>query len=428
MKRVLIIGGGFAGLNAAKQLGNIENIEVTILDKSNHHLFQPLIYQVAMAGLNPSDVAVPIRSIVSKYNNIKVLYGEALGFDFENNIVKTDFYDLGYDYLIIAAGARHSYFGNDQWAEFAPGLKSLDQATEIRRKVLTAFENAEKSKDKEEQRKLLTFVVVGGGPTGVELAGAIGEMSRFTLSKDFKNIDSKLSRIILIEGGSKILPSFCDKLSSRAVRDLESVGVQVWTNSLVTSIDQNGVCVGNEKIMSSTVLWAAGVQASSLTEKIDIEKDRIGRLVIEQDLSLKGIKNVFAAGDIAHYKDEKRGILPGIAPVAVQQGKHIGEIIKNETAGQPRTPFKYFDKGQMATIGRSKAIVEFAGLKFSGFFAWLAWLFVHILYLTGFKNRTLVVLQWGWQYLTFKRGSRLILGKCKVNKDNVEINTSKLVE
>jgi len=411
MKRVVIVGAGFAGLNTAKMLGNNPEFEVTILDRSNHHLFQPLIYQVAMAGLSPADVAVPTRSILSKYKNIFIYQTEVTDIDVNKKIVISDFREFEYDFLVLATGAKHSYFGNDQWEDFAPGLKNLSQATEIRRRVLTAFEEAEKTKDINEQRKLLTFVVVGGGPTGVELAGAIGEMSRNTLSKEFKNIDSKLSRVILIEAGPRILPSFSSKLTSKAVRNLEGLGVQVWTNSMVTNIDKDGVCVGDERLSSSTVLWAAGVEASELASCLGAETDRNGRTMVNEYLNIDGADNIFVAGDMAHTKGEDGNPLPGVAPVAMQQGKYIARELINLAKNGTRTPFKYFDKGQMATIGRSKAIVEFAGMKLSGFVAWVTWLFVHILYLTGFKNRVFVIFQWGWSYLTFHRGARLVINK-----------------
>ena len=419
MVQVLIVGGGFAGLNAAKGLGGVPDVEVTIVDKSNHHLFQPLLYQVAMAGLSPADIAVPIRSLLAKYKNIRVLQGEIRSLHLDENRVEADFGSLQFDYLISCCGARHSYFKHEEWEEFAPGLKTLEQATEIRRRVLTAYEAAERSDSAADRKRFLTFVIVGGGPTGVELAGAIGEMSRFTLAKDFRNIDAAAARVILIETGPRILSMFSESLASHAARDLEQLGVQVWTNSMVTKIDAEGVEVGSERILSATVLWAAGVQASPLGKDAGLEVDRQGRVVVEADLSIKGHPNAFFAGDQACCMQADKP-LPGVAPVATQQGQYLAKLIRREVKllaigqsshDQPRTPFKYVDKGSMATIGRSRAIVEVGNIKVTGFMAWMMWLLVHIYFLTGFRNRTLVVLQWGWSYLSFHRGARLIVNK-----------------
>ena len=411
MAHVLIIGGGFAGLNIAKGLGNVPNIEVTLVDRTNHHLFQPLLYQVAMAGLSPADIAAPIRSLLSRYRNIRVLQGEVRSMNLDRKIVVTDFGEMEFDYLILACGARHSYFGHDEWEEYAPGLKTLEQATEIRRRVLSAYEEAERSKSPDERKRLLTFVVVGGGPTGVELAGAIGEMSRFTLAKDFRNIDATLARVILLEAGPRILHMFSEQQSARAARDLEHLGVQIWTGSAVTKIDGDGVEIGSERIMSATVLWAAGVKASSLGRDAGLEVDRQGRVIVEPDLSVKGHQTVFVAGDQACFTHQTGMPLPGTAPVAMQQGRYLARTIRLELAGQQRKPFHFADKGQMATIGRSRAVVEVGQFKLAGFLAWVTWLVVHIYYLTGFQNRLLVVLQWAWSYLSFRRGARLIVTK-----------------
>ena len=410
MKHVIIVGGGFAGLNAAKALGGSSLVRVTLIDRRNHHLFQPLLYQVAMAALSPAEIAAPIRSILSRFKNINVLQGEVLEINPDNHEITTDFGMLTYDYLILACGASHSYFGNEAWEDNAPGLKTVEQATEIRRRVLTAFETAERATDRETQKKHLTFIIVGGGATGVELAGAIGEMSRFTLARDFRNIDPKLTRIFLLEAGPRILPAFSSKLSSRAVRDLENLGVQVWVSSKVTVIDGEGVEIGKERIRASTVLWAAGVRASGLGGKIESEKDQQGRIFVNPDLSLERYPNLFVAGDQAHV-DWKGSPLPGLAPVAMQQGRFLGRTILREVKGKPRADFRYTDKGQMATIGRRRAIVQMGKLRFSGFAAWLTWLVVHIYYLTGFKNRLFVTLSWAWSYLTFRRGARLIVPK-----------------
>lgn len=410
-KRVVIVGGGFAGLNAARGLRRQRKVDVTLLDRRNHHLFQPLLYQVAMAGLSPADIAAPIRSILSDQKNTRVLQSEVQGVDFERKVVLSDCGEFSYDYLLLACGASHSYFGHDEWEPFAPGLKSIEQATEIRRRVLTAFEKAESTHDAAEQKKLLTFVVVGGGPTGVELAGAIGEMSRHTLARDFRNIDATLARVFLIEGAARILPSFPQKLATRAMRDLEDLGVQVWTSSIVTNIDEHGVEVGHERLRAGTVLWAAGVKASSLGPRLGVSTDKQGRIFVEPDLSLKEHPQVFIAGDQAHCVDAEGKPLPGVAPVAMQQGNYFARLVAADLSGQPREPFTYHDKGQMATIGRSRAIAQTGRFQLTGFTAWVAWLLVHIFYLTGFRNRLFVVLNWGWSYLTFRKGARLIVGK-----------------
>lgn len=410
-KKLVIVGGGFAGLNAAKRLCRAEGVEVTLVDRRNHHLFQPLLYQVAMAGLSPADIAAPIRAMLSRCRNLRVLQGEVTEIDLANRVAVTDFGELNFDYLMLACGAQHSYFGHPEWEEHAPGLKTVEQATEIRRRVLTAFETAECTTDPVERKRQLTFVVVGGGPTGVELAGAIGEMSRFTLARDFRNIDAKLSRVILIEAGDRILTQFAPDLASRTVRELEELGVQVWTSSMVTKIDAQGVEAGNERISAATVLWAAGVEAAPLGRKLGTEVDRSGRVVVEPDLSIPGHPHVFVAGDQAHCPGQHGKPLPGTAPVAMQQGRYIAQTILNEIAGRDRQPFRFQDKGQMATIGRSRAIVEVGRWSFTGFFAWIVWLVVHVYYLTGFRNRLFVVINWAWSYLTFRRGARLIVEK-----------------
>lgn len=406
---MIIVGGGFVGLNAAKGLGRTRMVAVTLIDRMNHHLFQPLLYQVAMAGLSPAEIAAPIRSLLSKYRNIRVLQGEVQGVDLEGRSVTTHFGSLPYDYLVLACGARHTYFGHNEWEAFAPGLKSLEQATEIRHRVLLAFERAEREEDPGQRKKNLTFLIIGGGPTGVELAGSIGEMSRFTLARDFRRIDPSVTRVILVEAGPRILPSYSEEMAGRAARDLESLGVQIWTSSPVTRVDADGIEIGPERVQAATVLWAAGVQASSLGQNLGADLDRYGRVVVEPDLSLPGHSEVFVAGDLAHFAHQTGEPLPGIAPVALQQGRCIAQTIVRELQGQPRLPFRYLDKGQMATIGRNRAIVEMGRFKLGGFPAWLAWLLVHIYYLTGFKNRLFVILQWAWSYLTFRRGARLIV-------------------
>lgn len=410
-KRVVIVGGGFAGLNAAKILGKqSRTLEVTLIDRRNHHLFQPLLYQVAMAGLSPADIAAPIRNLLSKFRNTTVLQGEVERVDVAARKVHGDFGERPYDYLILAAGAQHSYFGRDEWEPFAPGLKTIEQATEIRRRVLTVFEQAE-ARGNQDRKWLLTFVIVGGGPTGVELAGAIAEMSRTTLARDFRNIDPKQTRVILIEAGSRILVQFGPELADRARRDLESLGVQIWTDSRVTLVDARGVEIGEERVEAATVLWAAGVQGAPVGSTLGVERDRAGRVRVGPDLAIPEHPEVFVAGDLAWADDAQGKPLPGVAPVAMQQGRFIARTIVAELAGKPRGKFEYYDKGQMATIGRRRAIVEKGSLQFAGFFAWWAWLLVHIYYLTSFRNRLMVLIQWAWSYLTFARGARLIIGK-----------------
>lgn len=414
-KRVVIVGAGFAGLNCAKRLARSRDFDITVIDRRNHHLFQPLLYQVAMAGLSPADIAAPIRSLLSKYPRVLVVQGSVTRVDLGAGgagSVHADGHDYPFDYLVLAAGAQHAYFGHEEWEVCAPGLKSLEQATEIRRRVLSAFERAELADDSNQRREALTFVVVGGGPTGVELAGAIGEMSRFTLSRDFRRIDPALTRVILIEAGPRILPSFAPELSSRAARDLERLGVQVWTESRVTNIDEHGVDVSGERIVAGTVLWAAGVSASPTSALLPAELDRAGRVVVERDLSIPKYPNVFVAGDQACFVSERTGApLPGVATVALQQGHFIADTLRGEARGRERRSFEYWDKGQMATIGRRRAVLESGKLRMSGVAAWCAWLLVHIYYLTGFRNRVFVILSWAWSYLAFTRGARLIVSK-----------------
>jgi NADH dehydrogenase len=342
---------------------------------------------------------------------VRVIQGEVTRVDLKAQRIFGDFGEAAYDALVLACGAQHSYFGHEEWEVHAPGLKTLEQATEIRRRVLVAYELAEREPNEKKRRELLTFVIVGGGPTGVELAGAIGEMSRFTLGQDFRNIDPALTRIILIEAGKRILPSFAEHLSSRATRDLEKLGVQVWTNAAVTNVDAEGVDVGEERIQARTVLWAAGVRASDVGKTLGVPLDRQQRVVVGPDLAIPGHSEVFVLGDQAHYEQTAGTPLPGVAPVATQQGRFIGSVIRADVMGRPRPSFRYTDKGQMATIGRRRAVVQAGGFWLAGFTAWLAWMFVHIYYLTGFKNRIFVLLQWAWSYFTFRRGARLIVDK-----------------
>ena len=364
-----------------------------------------------MAGLSPADIAAPIRSLVSSFRNVRVLQGCSPRSILRRISLTTDFGNLKYDYLVLACGARHSYFGHDEWEDNAPGLKTLEQATEIRRRILSAFEVAERTTDKEEQRRQLTFVVVGGGPTGVELAGAIGEMSRFTLAKDFRNIDAKLARIILIEAGPRILPMFSEAQASRATRDLETLGVQVWASCKVTGYRCGRGFSRHRADPRRDRLWAAGVEASPIGRQVSADIDRQGRVIVEADLSVKQHPNVFVIGDMAHCAQKAGKPLPGTAPVAMQQGRYVAQPILRDLKGEAREPFHFVDKGQMATIGRSRAILDVGRLHLAGFPAWVLWLIIHIYYLTGFKNRVLVVAQWAWSYLTFGRGARLIVNK-----------------
>jgi NADH:ubiquinone reductase (H+-translocating) len=414
MTNVVIVGAGFAGLNAAKRLRNVAGLTVTVLDRENHHLFQPLLYQVAMAALSPADIAVPIRSLLANSRNIRVLKADVQRVDVAARKVIADCGEFSYDYLMLACGAQHAYFGHEEWEICAPGLKTLPQATEIRRRVLEAFEAAERDTNVEARRRHLTFVVVGGGPTGVELAGAIGEMSRYTLARDFRSIDPRQTRVILIEAGPRILPSFESKLAARAMRDLESLGVQVWTNARVTDVVADGVTVGSEKVTASTVLWAAGVCASDVGRTLGAKTDTVGRVIVGPDVTIEGHPEVFVLGDLAHSAGEDGKPLPGVALVAMQQGIYAADTIKREVSGKSkgaRPPFRYVDLGQMATIGRSRAVAEFGRLRLAGWFAWWFWLVVHIYRLSGFRNRLSVLIQWAWSYWTFGRGARLIVGK-----------------
>ena len=410
--RVVIVGGGFAGLNAARVLGNKLDIEVTLIDRKNYHLFQPLLYQVAMAALGEGDIAAPLRNMLANYRNVTVFKGIVERVDTENKVLVTDFNEIPYDYLILACGVQHHYFGHNEWEEFAPGLKTLAQAKEIRRRVMEAYERAERTTDFVERKKLLTFVIVGGGPTGVELAGSIGEMSRYTLSKFYRNIDPKLTRIFIVEAAPRILGSFAPELASKATRSLEKLGVQVWTNSMVSDVDADGVQIGNERIEAATVLWAAGVTAIGIGKTMDgVETDQIGRIIVGEDLSIPGHPEIFVGGDLAHFVADNGNPLPGLAPVAFQQGRAIAKNILLDLKTKARKVFRYMDKGQMATIGKNKAIVEFGSLKFDGIIAWFTWLLVHIYFLTSFRHKVFVILQWGWSYFTFSYGARLIVNR-----------------
>jgi NADH:ubiquinone reductase (H+-translocating) len=410
-RRVVIIGGGFGGLAATRDLSR-EPVHVTLLDRSNHHLFQPLLYQVAMAGLSPGEIAVPIRAVLSGQQNARVLLAEVTSVDLVKRCVRTrESLPLEYDYLVLAAGAENSYFGHQEWAKVAPGLKDLDDAVEIRRRVLVAFEAAEREPDPAVQRRHLTFVVIGGGATGVELAGAIAELATFVLSRDFRAIESDSTRVVLVEGGDRVLSNFDPRLSAEAAKSLREMGVEIRTGLRVTAMDDGGVTCGQERIEASTVLWAAGVRGSSLLQKVGLEVDRAGRAVVEQDCSIKGHPEVFVIGDAASFIPEGSSTpLPGVSPVAMQQGRFVARQIARSLEGAPRQRFKYRDKGSMATIGRSRAVAQVGKLQLTGFLAWLAWLTVHIFYLIDFRNRVVVLVDWAYAYFVYRRGSRLITG------------------
>jgi NADH dehydrogenase len=410
LPHVVIVGAGFGGLTAARALKRAP-VRITLVDRTNHHLFQPLLYQVAMAGLSPADIAAPIRAILRRQKNVTVLLAEATGVDFARRVVSLREGELGYDYLLLATGGRTSYFGHDEWEKHAPGLKDLDDAVEIRRRVLLAFEAAEKETDPERRRELLTFVVVGGGPTGVELAGAIAELARFVLARDFRQINPRSAEILLLEGGPRILPSFPPALSESAARQLTDLGVQVRVNAQVTDIAERRVHLGDEVIQAATVIWGAGVQATSLTQDLGVPLDRAGRILIEPDLTVPGQRQVFAIGDMACFLHQTGQPLPGVSPVAMQMGRCVARNIERALANAPYEQFHYLDKGNMATIGRSAAIADFGKLRLSGLLAWLAWLLVHIFFLIGFRNRFVVLFNWAWSYFTYQRGARLITGR-----------------
>lgn len=411
-KTIVIVGGGFAGLNAAKILGREKSLRVIVLDRRNHHLFQPLLYQIATAGLSPADITQPIRTILRRYRNVEVYLDKVDRVDVETRQVITEKHRYSYDYLILACGASHSYFGHDDWEDFAPGLKTVEQATEIRRRILMAYELAEQAKSPEERSALLNFVIIGGGPTGVELAGAIGEISHQTLDADFRKINPAESCIYLVEAGPRILAGFSPESSERAERDLKKFGVTVLTNSRVSGVSAQGVSIGEKFIPARTVIWAAGVKPSSVGASLGVPMDQTGRVIVGPDLTIPGYREVFVLGDQAHFAHTASGQpLPGVAPVAIQQGRYAARTILRELRGGERKPFHYIDKGMLATIGRADAVAEVAGVRLGGWIAWMAWLVVHIFYLIGFKNRVLVLIQWMWSYITYRRGARLIVDK-----------------
>ena len=407
------MGGGFAGLYCAEALRR-QPVRITLLDRRNFHLFQPLLYQVATASLSPADIAHPIRSILKRQRNVEVWMAEVTDINVETRTVQLDDGTLRYDYLVIATGATHSYFGHPEWEHHAPGLKTIDDATELRRRFLLAFEAAEREADPEARRRQLTFVIVGAGPTGVELAGAMAEIARQAMPQEFRAIDTSTARIVLLEGGSRVLPTYPPELSQKAQEQLERLGVEVRTGALVTNILHDCVLVGNERIDAANAFWAAGVTASPLGAKLGVPLDRAGRVIVNMDCSIPGRPEVFVCGDLAHF--ERAGVMvPGVAQGAMQMGTHAARCIAADLAEKPRKEFHYFDKGNLATIGRAAAVADIGPFKLWGFVAWLIWVFIHILYLIGFRNRLLVMLQWAWAYVTYQKGVRLITGDVEVH-------------
>ena len=419
--RIVIIGAGFGGLKAAEGLARLP-VQITLLDRKNHHTFQPLLYQVATAGLSPAEIAAPIREILARHSNVEVLLGEVLGFDLERHVVKLSGFELAFDYLVVAAGASHAYFGHDEWEPLAPGLKTVEDALEIRRRVLLAFELAERQAAVTGQHQPLSFVVVGGGPTGVELAGTLAEIARQSLADDFRHIDPKKTRVVLLEAGAALLSAYPPDLRESARRQLEHLGVEVRLNSAVIDILPNQIRVGGEPMHATVVLWAAGVAASPLGRALGGPVDRAGRVLVEADLSLPNHRDVFVIGDLASLKHADGTQLPGVAPVAMQQGKWVAREIAADLAGNARTPFHYVDKGSLATIGRAAAVAQFGKIHISGLLAWLSWLFIHIFFLIGFRNRIIVMIEWAWSYITYDRSARLITGESrKITRSSMEL-------
>ncbi len=406
--RVVIIGAGFGGLEAAKHLGG-RPVYVTVIDRTNYHLFQPLLYQVATAALSPADIAAPVRGILGKYENVEVILAEAQAVDIGTRVVRTAEREIPYDYLIVATGSRHSYFGNEEWEKLAPGLKSLEDAVEIRRRILMAFEFAEKTQDLAARAAAMNFVIIGGGPTGVEMAGAIAEIARETLAKDFQHIDPSTARVILVEGDKRVLSGFPEDLSASAREQLEELGVEVITGTHAKNLTEEGLEVAGKFIPCRVKIWAAGNTASFVGKTLGVPVDKAGRVVVQQDLTIPGHPEVQVIGDLASFISAKDGKpLPGVSPVAIQQGRHAARNILHMVKGATPQRFYYWDKGSMATIGRNRAVADLNIVHFSGFPAWLAWLFIHVLYLVGFRNRIAVLLQWAWAYITFNKGARLI--------------------
>src|SRR5580658_8230324 len=413
---VVIVGGGFGGLNTARGLARAA-VRVTLIDRRNHHLFQPLLYQVATAALNPSDIATPIRRILRNQKNVEVLLAEARSVDLNAKLVELDEDMVSYDYLVVATGARHSYFGHDEWAPFAPGLKSIGDALEIRKRILMAFELAEREPDARIRDAFLTFVIVGGGPTGVELSGALCEIAQHALARDFRRINPAQARVILLEGSDRVLQSYRPELSAKACQQLERLGVEVSTKRRVTAVDAEGVAIGAELIEARTVLWAAGVAGSGLGRGLGVPLNRAGRVEVAPDLSIVGHKNAFVVGDLAGVTQDGAPV-PAVAPAAMQEGRHATQNILRAIAGKPTLPFRYVNKGSLATIGRSAAVADLGRVRLSGLLAWMAWLGLHLLFLVGFRNRVLVLFEWAWSFLSYDRGARLITGPIRRKPDS----------
>ncbi len=415
--RVVILGGGFGGLAAAKALRKAR-VRVTIIDRRNHHLFQPLLYQVATAALNPSSIASPIRRVFRHQKNVDVIMAQASSIDTARKVVVLATEEIPYDFLIVATGATHAYFGRDDWEPFAPGLKTIEDALEIRRRTLLAYEAAERETNPLIRASFLTFVVIGAGPTGVEMAGSLIEISRHVVSRDFRHFDPRDAQVILVEAGPRILSSFDEELSSKAKADLEALGVEVMLNTKVTGIDARGVDLGDRRIEARTVVWAAGVAASPLGKSLGVGLDRAGRVPVNPDLSVPNAPGVYVIGDLASFVQDGKP-LPGVAQVAIQGGRYVAQSILLVLSGKPVPPFRYSDKGSMATIGRASAVAQIGTMKLTGFIAWLAWLFVHIVFLIGFRNRLAVLWEWAWVYFTYDRGARLITGRIDEEKRSV---------
>ena len=408
--RIVIIGAGFGGLSAAVGLAGAP-ADVTVIDRRNYHLFQPLLYQVATAGLSPAQIASPIRAILRRAPNVRVLLGKVLSIDKQRRTVAVGGVEVPYEHLIVATGARHSYFGHDDWEKVAPGLKEIDDATGIRRRILTAFEHAESAATEDKRRRYLTFVVIGGGPTGVEMAGAIAELAKVALRNDFRDIDPGDARVVLVEAGPRVLPAFPPSLSDAARKSLERLGVEVRLGTPVTQCDEGGVTIGGERLEAATIIWGAGVAASSAGNWLGVDKDRVGRVVVGPDLTVPGHPEIFCIGDTAQSKDAGGQPLPGLAPVAKQQGAYVARVLRARLAGRPQpAPFRYRDYGTMATIGRRAALADFGWFRLHGTIAWFLWGLVHVSFLIGFRNRLVVMLDWIWSYLTFQSGARLITG------------------
>lgn len=411
-KTVVVVGGGFGGINAVKELAKDRNLRIIIVDKKNHHLFQPLLYQVATAGLAPSDIASPIRGIFSNYSNVEVIMGELVDIhaDAKSLQLKSG-RTLRYDYLVLAAGADKNYFGHNDWEKYAPSLKNLEDAIEIRKRILLSYERAETSTSQGERKSYMTYVIVGGGPTGVELAGAISEIAHNTLRTDFRNVDPDKTEVYLIEAGPRILSTFPPELSARAKRDLERLNVKVLENTRVQAIEKDHVVTPQQEFFTPNIIWTAGVRACDIGKKLNVPLDNQGRVIVKEDLSVPGHPHVYVIGDMARVADAKFGTLPGVAPVAMQEGTYVGQAICNHIHGKTPAPFVYKDKGNLATIGRKVAVAEIGRVKLTGTFAWLFWLGLHIYFLIGFKNKAVVLIQWAWSYMTFNKGARLIMGQ-----------------